>query len=165
MYCVIVKRYRISPIRIQLTNLWDFSSQSDWEHVWHQEKHSRCRDKLVRQLYWACEKDIYRLTRRNRKRAGAGNDLWLVGKGQENRKLQYQKYTYNPIFPLYLITLPLAAPGSAASTWLHVNYANMLLRSRRTDAPSITNECCTKVGCTWEEYAEYCPSNKRRNHY
>lgn len=58
-----------------------------------------------------------------------------------------------------------AAAGSAASTWLHVNYANMLLRSRRSDAPSITNECCTKTGCTWEEYAEYCPSNKRRNHY
>ncbi|XP_030568784.1 probable insulin-like peptide 7 [Drosophila novamexicana] len=113
-------------------------SQSDWENVWHQETHSRCRDKLVRQLYWACEKDIYRLTRRNRKRGG--NEVWT-------------KSSYNP------------AAGSAASTWLHVNYANMLLRSRRSDAPSITNECCTKTGCTWEEYAEYCPSNKRRNHY
>ncbi|KAH8387911.1 hypothetical protein KR093_010299 [Drosophila rubida] len=111
-------------------------SQSDWENVWHQETHSRCRDKLVRQLYWACEKDIYRLTRRNRKRGG--NELLA-------------KSAYNP--------------GAAASTWLHVNYANMLLRSRRSDAPSITNECCTRTGCTWEEYAEYCPSNKRRNHY
>ncbi|XP_062139739.1 probable insulin-like peptide 7 [Drosophila sulfurigaster albostrigata] len=109
-------------------------SQSDWEDVWHRETHSRCRDKLVRQLYWACEKDIYRLTRRNRKRGG--NELLVKG-------------SYNP----------------AASTWLHVNYANMLLRSRRSDAPSITNECCTRTGCTWEEYAEYCPSNKRRNHY
>lgn len=44
------------------------SSQSDWANVWHHETHSRCRDKLVRQLYWACEKDIYRLTRRNHKR-------------------------------------------------------------------------------------------------
>ncbi|XP_023178681.1 probable insulin-like peptide 7 [Drosophila hydei] len=110
-------------------------SQSDWENVWHQEAHSRCRDKLIRQLYWACEKDIYRLTRRNRKRAG--DEVWLKS----------------------------TAVGGAASTWLHVNYANMLLRSRRSDAPSITNECCTKTGCTWEEYAEYCPSNKRRNHY
>ncbi|XP_034489553.1 probable insulin-like peptide 7 [Drosophila innubila] len=115
-------------------------SQSDWENVWHGERHSRCRDKLVRQLYWACEKDIYRLTRRNRKRGG--DEIPLKG-------------SYNPG----------SGSGAAASTWLHVNYANMLLRSRRSDAPSITNECCTKNGCTWEEYAEYCPSNKRRNHY
>ncbi|XP_068141378.1 probable insulin-like peptide 7 [Drosophila tropicalis] len=113
-------------------------SQSDWENVWHQETHSRCRDKLIRQLYWACEKDIYRLTRRNRKRTG--NDEAWIKRSINN--------SANP-----------------ASTWLHVNYANMLLRTRRSGAPSITNECCTKVGCTWEEYAEYCPSNKRRNHY
>ncbi|EDV92131.1 probable insulin-like peptide 7 [Drosophila grimshawi] len=119
-------------------------SQSDWENVWHREAHSRCRDKLVRQLYWACEKDIYRLTRRNRKRSGNGD-------GDENwTKRTMDKPSIN---------------GAAGSTWLHVNVANMLLRSRRTDAPSITNECCTKMGCTWEEYAEYCPSNKRRNHY
>ncbi|KAH8235572.1 hypothetical protein KR032_002671 [Drosophila birchii] len=111
-------------------------SQSDWENVWHQEAHSRCRDKLVRQLYWACEKDIYRLTRRNKKRTG-NDESWL------------KKSSTDP----------------NGSTWLHVNYANMFLRSRRSDAPSITNECCTKTGCTWEEYAEYCPSNKRRNHY
>ncbi|XP_030380840.1 probable insulin-like peptide 7 [Scaptodrosophila lebanonensis] len=116
-------------------------SQSDWENVWHRETHSRCRDKLVRQLYWACEKDIYRLTRRNRKRTGE----------------TVSKRTAQPSTQL--------ASTAAASTWLHVNYANMLLRTRRADAPSITNECCTKAGCTWEEYAEYCPSNKRRNHY
>lgn len=40
-------------------------TRSDWEKVWHQESHSRCRDKLVRHLYWACEKDIYRLARRS----------------------------------------------------------------------------------------------------
>ncbi|XP_017055067.1 probable insulin-like peptide 7 [Drosophila ficusphila] len=113
-------------------------SQSDWENVWHQETHSRCRDKLVRQLYWACEKDIYRLTRRNRKRTG-NDEAWLKK----------------------------SSTGADGATWLHVNYANMFLRSRRADghAPSISNECCTKAGCTWEEYAEYCPSNKRRNHY
>ncbi|XP_049311021.1 probable insulin-like peptide 7 [Bactrocera dorsalis] len=108
-------------------------SQSDWENVWHQETHSRCRDKLIRQLFWACEKDIYRLTRRNRKRT-------------DNEAMHKRS---KPI----------------ARTWLKLDYVNTLLRTRRADAPSITNECCTKVGCTWEEYAEYCPSNKRRNHY
>ncbi|EDW30013.1 GL15948 [Drosophila persimilis] len=115
-------------------------SQSDWENVWHQETHSRCRDKLIRQLYWACEKDIYRLTRRNRKRTG-NDEAWIKQSSSSSK------------------------PGTPPSTWLHVNYANMFLRTRRSNAPSITNECCTKAGCTWEEYAEYCPSNKRRNHY
>uniref|UniRef100_A0A1B0BQ98 Insulin-like domain-containing protein n=1 Tax=Glossina palpalis gambiensis TaxID=67801 RepID=A0A1B0BQ98_9MUSC len=101
-----------------------FSSQSDWENVWHHETHSRCRDKLVRQLYWACEKDIYRLTRRNHKRTDES-----VQKRNKCKEV------------------------------------NVFLRTRRSNIPSITNECCTKVGCTWEEYAEYCPSNKRRNHY
>uniref|UniRef100_A0A1B0FMR1 Uncharacterized protein n=1 Tax=Glossina morsitans morsitans TaxID=37546 RepID=A0A1B0FMR1_GLOMM len=49
--------------------------------------------------------------------------------------------------------------------WLDPREVNIFLRTRRSNIPSITNECCTKVGCTWEEYAEYCPSNKRRNHY
>lgn len=40
-------------------------TRADWEKVWHQESHSRCRDKLIRHLYWACEKDIYRISRRN----------------------------------------------------------------------------------------------------
>ncbi|RZC35022.1 insulin-like peptide 7 [Asbolus verrucosus] len=40
-------------------------SQSDWEEAWHKEKYTRCRETLIRHLYWACEKDIYRLTRRS----------------------------------------------------------------------------------------------------
>ncbi|KAH8304863.1 hypothetical protein KR044_009179 [Drosophila immigrans] len=137
-------------------------SQSDWENVWHQETHSRCRDKLVRQLYWACEKDIYRLTRRNRKRGGDE----MPSKGSYNRKWQIlMQKSKQHILTIDLQPATAAEAGAAASTWLHVNYANMLLRSRRSDAPSITNECCTRAGCTWEEYAEYCPSNKRRNHY
>lgn len=40
-------------------------TRADWEKVWHQESHSRCREKLIRHLYWACEKDIYRISRRN----------------------------------------------------------------------------------------------------
>lgn len=86
------------------------SSQSDWENVWHQEKHSRCRDKLVRQLYWACEKDIYRLTRRNRKRAGsaAGNEAMWWSKAQENRKWRgLQKKPFSYIFFSVMLQLPL----------------------------------------------------------
>ncbi|XP_034123422.1 probable insulin-like peptide 7 isoform X1 [Drosophila guanche] len=133
-------------------------SQSDWENVWHQETHSRCRDKLIRQLYWACEKDIYRLTRRNRKRTG-NDEAWLKQSSATKRESKDAPWSRpNP-------SLKIISAGTPPSTWLHVNYANMFLRTRRSNAPSITNECCTKAGCTWEEYAEYCPSNKRRNHY
>ncbi|XP_037938683.1 probable insulin-like peptide 7 [Teleopsis dalmanni] len=110
-------------------------TQSDWQNVWHRETHSRCREKLVQQLYWACEKDIYRLTRRNRN----NNGETVSKRGQ-------------PFYSLH---------------WLYGNYSdNLMVRTRRIEKDqSITNECCTKAGCTWEEYAEYCPTNKRRNHY
>ncbi|KAJ8950485.1 hypothetical protein NQ314_007872 [Rhamnusium bicolor] len=49
--------------------------------------------------------------------------------------------------------------------WLQPNKAKRLLRFRRNvnrrSGSSITNECCKSSGCTWEEYAEYCPTNKR----
>ncbi|XP_059619033.1 probable insulin-like peptide 7 [Phlebotomus argentipes] len=107
-------------------------TQSDWERVWHHESHSRCRERLVRHLFWACEKDIYRLTRR----ASAGDD----GVPRREKKME---------FP-----------------WLESENALNVLRMRRNSrgqptGSSITRECCTRVGCTWEEYAEYCPSNKR----
>ena len=51
--------------------------------------------------------------------------------------------------------------------WIPNNVAHSFLRTRRnarrSGGGSITQECCTRVGCTWEEYAEYCPSNKRIN--
>lgn len=40
-------------------------TRADWEKVWHQESHSRCHDSLIRHMYWACGKDIYRISRRN----------------------------------------------------------------------------------------------------
>lgn len=40
------------------------SSRTDWEKVWHQESHTRCREKLLRHLFWACDNDIYRMERR-----------------------------------------------------------------------------------------------------
>lgn len=55
-------KYSLGYFFINETNL---RSPSDWEKVWHHESHSRCREKLVKHLYWACEKDIYRLSRRS----------------------------------------------------------------------------------------------------
>ncbi|CAG7830054.1 unnamed protein product [Allacma fusca] len=32
---------------------------------------------------------------------------------------------------------------------------------RKREEKSITDECCGSAGCTWEEYAEYCPAHRR----
>lgn len=59
--------------------------------------------------------------------------------------------------------------------WLDRDTATQMLRTRRgrrrvasagsggqsQGSGSITAECCTRNGCTWEEYAEYCPANNR----
>lgn len=123
-----------------LETLFHQRSKGDWEKVWHQESHSRCREKLIRHLYWACEKDIYRLSRRN----GFKQD--------ENAQQKRSGIVVGAIEPY---------------PWISSESAHTLLRFRRNDkaSGSITSECCTRAGCTWEEYAEYCPSNKRLNQY
>lgn len=121
-----------------LETLFNERSKTDWEKVWHHESHSRCREKLIRHLYWACEKDIYRLSRRN----GFKQDENI--QKRSGPKISMENYP-----------------------WTSSEDAHQVLRFRRSDRPtgSITSECCTRVGCTWEEYAEYCPSNKRLNQY
>ncbi|XP_049820865.1 probable insulin-like peptide 7 [Aethina tumida] len=109
-------------------------SKSEWQTAWHKEKYSRCRDTLVRHLYWACEKDIYRLTRRTD--------------------------------PFYGSALEDIAEMSDSFPWISPTKAKRYLRFKRDvkrSGPSITSECCKSTGCTWEEYAEYCPTNKRHN--
>lgn len=125
-------------------------SQSDWEENWHKEKFTRCRETLIRHLYWACEKDIYRLTRRS----DPQTNFNYVNDYDEGNLCFY-------IF--FLIIFFLDFP------WLTPKKAKRLLRfrrgiNRRTGA-SITAECCKSSGCTWEEYAEYCPTNKRYTSY
>ncbi|XP_065072573.1 probable insulin-like peptide 7 [Ochlerotatus camptorhynchus] len=120
-------------------------TRADWEKVWHEESHSRCRDKLFRHLYWACEKDIYRISRRNDD-YGAGASMGLSSVGKRANALPF------------------------LSRWtISKEQAQSFLRTRRTgkrrSGGSIMAECCTRTGCTWEEYAEYCPSNKRINRY
>lgn len=42
-----------------------FRTPSDWERLWHQEKHARCKESIIKHMKWACDKDIYRITRRS----------------------------------------------------------------------------------------------------
>ncbi|XP_035891199.1 probable insulin-like peptide 7 [Anopheles stephensi] len=126
-------------------------TRADWEKVWHQESHSRCREKLIRHLYWACEKDIYRIS----KRGGRGDDS-MVGLGTEKRP---QSAGQN-LLEDTAIQFPWAIDREVAYAFLRTRR-----NGKRRSGGSITAECCTRTGCTWEEYAEYCPSNKRLNQY
>ncbi|XP_053680561.1 probable insulin-like peptide 7 [Anopheles nili] len=122
-------------------------TRADWEKVWHQESHSRCREKLIRHLYWACEKDIYRISRRS------GND-GVVKRGNADGN------TVEDGGGNALIQYPWAIEREQAYSFLRTRRTG-----KRRSGGSITAECCTRTGCTWEEYAEYCPSNKRLNQY
>lgn len=125
---------------------------ADWARIWHQESHSRCREKLVRHLDWACEKDIYKLTRRTSEESGGGG---YDGDGDDDGDTGKAA---NSLFKMNV------RKKSVLNPWLPAKeVAGQMLRTRRNGAKGITNECCTRAGCTWEEYAEYCPSNKRRH--
>ncbi|KAL3279470.1 hypothetical protein HHI36_016980 [Cryptolaemus montrouzieri] len=110
----------------------EMKSHSDWREAWHKEKYVRCRETLIKHLYWACENDIYRITRRRASK-------------------RFSDHFGDVKFP-----------------WINEKKAKRFLRSRRTinrRTGSITSECCKSSGCTWEEYAEYCPTNKRYTSY
>ncbi|PSN45470.1 putative insulin-like peptide 7 [Blattella germanica] len=112
--------------------LFEISRSTNSEQELEEMFKARCQEMLLRHLYWACEKDIYRLSRRN-----GFQDLQLLDK-------------YNPKYPFLSVV--------EARVFLR----NRRGRRRRSAEPSITDECChNSAGCTWEEYAEYCPANKR----
>ncbi|XP_017773459.1 PREDICTED: probable insulin-like peptide 7 [Nicrophorus vespilloides] len=110
-------------------------SNTEWKEAWHKERYTRCRETLIRHLYWACEKDIYRITRRSE------HPMQLANEDLESLS-----------FP-----------------WISDEEAHFMVRTKRAanrnGGSSITAECCSRKGCTWEEYAEYCPTNKRYTNY
>lgn len=44
-------------------------SEDDWRMLWHKEKHRRCQHQLITHMELVCEKDIYKLARKKRKRS------------------------------------------------------------------------------------------------
>ncbi|XP_023237654.1 probable insulin-like peptide 7 isoform X1 [Centruroides sculpturatus] len=114
------------------TALFETRSFEEWKNHWHDEKYRRCYHQIPSHIKLACEKDIYRVEKKNPMlRAFEKPDQYL------------------PIDLVY---------GFGTKK-----------RSRRQkqkrQASGIIEECCEKpMGCSWEEYAEYCPGhNRRRN--
>uniref|UniRef100_A0A182IW76 Insulin-like domain-containing protein n=1 Tax=Anopheles atroparvus TaxID=41427 RepID=A0A182IW76_ANOAO len=139
----------------QLEVTFSERTRADWEKVWHQESHSRCREKLIRHLYWACEKDIYRISRRS----GSSGADGMVEKRADREDAGTNSLEALPARPV-VVSFPWAIDRDVAYRFLRTRRTG-----KRRSGGSITAECCTRTGCTWEEYAEYCPSNKRLNHY
>uniref|UniRef100_A0AAG5CPD1 Insulin-like domain-containing protein n=1 Tax=Anopheles atroparvus TaxID=41427 RepID=A0AAG5CPD1_ANOAO len=147
-------------VLLEMTELLEVTfserTRADWEKVWHQESHSRCREKLIRHLYWACEKDIYRISRRS----GSSGADGMVEKRADRVDAGTNALEALPARPQVVVSFPWAIDRDVAYRFLRTRRTG-----KRRSGGSITAECCTRTGCTWEEYAEYCPSNKRLNHY
>ncbi|KAK9879182.1 hypothetical protein WA026_004030 [Henosepilachna vigintioctopunctata] len=62
--CVLIDVYESTQADNDLELIFKQRSHSDWRDAWHKEKYVRCRETLIKHLYWACENDIYRITRR-----------------------------------------------------------------------------------------------------
>ncbi|XP_044743141.1 probable insulin-like peptide 7 [Chrysoperla carnea] len=143
MLCFLVDILKSNEVEDPLEKKFRDRSESEWKNLWHDERHAKCRHELVRHMYWACEKDIYRLVRRNIADMSSSSSLSSDEEVQEG----YDETDLS--FP-----------------WLRAVRARRFIRWRRNEnggrrKRSITAECCDDHGCTWEEYAEYCPFKRQ----
>ncbi|XP_022245174.1 probable insulin-like peptide 7 [Limulus polyphemus] len=107
-------------------------SRFDWQAVWHEERHQRCFQELFSHMEWACRKDVYKLERIKRHSTMIQRSMGDTG-------------SFLPETLAHSI-LRNAKPS----------------RSYRFTKRGIMYECChSSMGCSWEEYAEYCPLNRR----
>ncbi|XP_066962342.1 probable insulin-like peptide 7 isoform X1 [Macrobrachium rosenbergii] len=155
---------------------------SEWQAVWSEERLALCRARLRHNLDAICGKDVYRRSpgqgrykRRAPKclRTQAGG---TSNNGEDNRSTTNANavMTYPPSSTDVRPSLPDTGQNAeeGRSPFLSVQQANLFVTTwvrgggpvhgrRRRQSQSITSECCTAAGCTWEEYAEYCPTSSR----
>lgn len=159
--------------------LFGMRSEDDWRQAWHDEKHRRCNHQLVAHMELVCDKDIYKLQRRRKKRSISTDIEYPF------QKLGRKLYI---IFNISHITFNFSKLAKQARFMLQARQANLFGRrllkrisggqvtedktggggggdgstgSQRYKR-GITEECCGgQDGCSWEEYAEYCPANVR----
>ncbi|CAM1318297.1 Uncharacterised protein g6917 [Pycnogonum litorale] len=126
-----------------LHDLFLSRTNGDWQDAWHKERIKRCYEDLIDHMEWACRKDIYRFVRRTDPSvAGIKNPFINAEKSSDEDKHRF----------------------------LSPQEASNILKSARNKRGrrgvsrmkrGIIDECCSSNGCSWEEYAEYCPTNKR----
>ncbi|XP_042860749.1 probable insulin-like peptide 7 [Penaeus japonicus] len=143
-------------------------TELEWQALWTEERLALCRAKLRENLDAICGKDVFRrsshagLRRDKRDKDRDGSEPLEptevprvipsspdTGQTPEKRRSPFLSVQQANLF---------------VTTWVHDQGGRRRGRShyrRRRQSPSITTECCTVAGCTWEEYAEYCPSSNR----
>nr|AIU40991.1 insulin-like peptide 1 [Sagmariasus verreauxi] len=162
-------------------------TEKEWQELWTEERLTLCRSRLRHNLDAICGKDVYRRssmlpprTRHRRwSRAKRNTDIFLevhdtdTARG-DSRKKEKRMKTMSVDLPTTRIEISPSVPDTGQhsthtrSPFLSVHQANLFVTTwvgghhrHRRQSPSITSECCTTVGCTWEEYAEYCPTSSR----
>nr|XP_027200571.1 uncharacterized protein DDB_G0292186-like [Dermatophagoides pteronyssinus] len=191
-------------------------SADDWRNLWHHERHRRCRHDLVAHMEFVCDKDIYKLNRRRKKRSNLNNVNEIYRKSNngkmENDDLQQQQqnrqyltfkqantfaqkqlkrflrknhyYSNNnnndmAVMDIYKnnnIIKKLSGDLNSDNNnnnnnnnmddFDHLGNGLIAVRrrqqQRQRNKRGISDECCHgQDGCSWEEYAEYCPANVR----
>ncbi|XP_042233096.1 probable insulin-like peptide 7 [Homarus americanus] len=155
-------------------------TEAEWEVLWNKERLALCRARLRHNLEAICGKDVYRrsLTPPNHHHIKRSTDTCLkVHDGDGERDVR-DKRAVSVNLPTATIEITPSSPDTGQhnintrSPFLSVHQANLFVTTwvrgrrgshyrRRRQSSSITAECCTTVGCTWEEYAEYCPTSSR----
>lgn len=68
-----VLRRSASPLQPKSLAEWEelfgLRSEDDWRQAWHDEKHRRCNHQLVAHMELVCDKDIYKLSRKRKRRS------------------------------------------------------------------------------------------------
>nr|UUV45457.1 ILP [Palaemon carinicauda] len=157
----------------------DSRTVSEWEAAWSEERLALCRARLRHNLDAICGKDVYRRSPgqgRYKRRAPKCHRA----QGGTNNNDDNKTSTVNAVmsYPPASADVRPSLPDTGQNTeevrppFLSEQQANLFVTTwmrgrsvehgrRRRQSQSITSECCTAVGCTWEEYAEYCPTSSR----
>ncbi|XP_071522802.1 insulin-like peptide 7 isoform X2 [Panulirus ornatus] len=159
-------------------------TEKEWRELWTEERLMLCRSRLRHNLDAICGKDVYRrsplLPSRSRRWSHTkhNTDIFLefhdTETARRNNKKEKRMRTMSVDLPTTRIEINPSISDTGQhnthtrSPFLSVHQANLFVTTwvgghqrQRRQSSSITNECCTTVGCTWEEYAEYCPTSSR----
>ncbi|XP_045106137.1 probable insulin-like peptide 7 [Portunus trituberculatus] len=132
----------------------------DWEALWTEEHLALCRLRLRHNLDSICGKDVFRRSAPPHPPAPPPDLPPYDGDGKRKNVEEEEEEEARrrggrrgpPLLSVHQANL-------FVTTWIRGGDGRHPRHPRH--APSITSECCTEMGCTWEEYAEYCPSSSR----
>ncbi|KAI1299390.1 putative insulin-like peptide 7 [Halotydeus destructor] len=117
-------------------DIWDeifqLRSDDEWRNLWHVEKHRRCYQDLENHMRWVCDKDIYKMNKKQ---------------SRDHRQVKRNHEQLAGPFLTKEEAYSLLGSGRAQR------------RAKRGIMDECCHGVTT--GCSWEEYAEYCQHHSR----